>query len=74
MAEYIIYAASIIVFFTINMHIFRALNIDQNFKANHEFQIKAAYIIFSLALAHILAEMVLKLYGWINVAIDIINR
>ncbi|HKL95389.1 MAG TPA: DUF1146 family protein [Haploplasma sp.] len=70
MGEYIIYFASLILFFTLNMQIFRSLNIDKYFKPNSHFQVKAAYIIFSLALAHILASIILKFLDWILVAIN----
>lgn len=58
------------IFFAIVFRILRALNIDKHFKANHIWEIKGAYIIFSLVIAHLLTTIILRFYDW---AILIIN-
>lgn len=64
MLELIIYIASLFVFFAINLRILRAVNLPKAFKANHIWEIKAAYFIIALALAHLLSGVILKLVEW----------
>lgn len=67
MIDLVVYFILLIMFFTINFNILRALNFENIFKKNHIWQIKAAYIILSLAFAHILAEILMKFYEWAQI-------
>ncbi|MGB0175212.1 MAG: hypothetical protein ACPF9F_02765, partial [Acholeplasmataceae bacterium] len=58
--EYIIYVSSVLVFFAINIRILRALHIENKFEKMKIWEIKAAYFIIALVIAHVLAEMMLK--------------
>ncbi|MGA0351203.1 MAG: hypothetical protein ACO3MF_00450 [Acholeplasmataceae bacterium] len=60
MIEYIIYVSSVLVFFAINIRILRALHIENKFEKMKIWEIKAAYFIIALVIAHVLAEMMLK--------------
>ncbi|HHW79804.1 MAG TPA: DUF1146 domain-containing protein [Acholeplasmataceae bacterium] len=64
MLELIIYVASLFVFFAIVLRILKAVNLPKAFKANHIWEIKAAYFIISLALAHLLTEVILRFVEW----------
>lgn len=70
MVEFIIYGVFLVIFFAITFKVLKALNIEKNFKTNHVWEIKAAYIIFSLISAHLLAEIVLKFYEWATLIIN----
>lgn len=61
MIEYIIYVSSVLIFFAINIRILRALHIENKFEKMKLWEIKAAYFIISLVIAHLLAEMMLKI-------------
>ena len=64
MFEYGIYFISLLTFFTVVFKVLRSINIENIFKKNHVFQIKLTYILISLVIAHIIAEIILKFYGW----------
>lgn len=66
MIEYIIYIASMMIFFYINLRILQGLHIEKKFEKMRIWEIKAAYFIISLAVAHILSEMVLTITDIIN--------
>ena len=67
MIDYIIYIASMMIFFYINLRILQGLHIEKKFENMRIWEIKAAYFMISLAVAHILSEMVLKITDIINV-------
>ncbi|WP_026391520.1 DUF1146 family protein [Haploplasma modicum] len=67
MIDLVAYFILLILFFAINFNVLKALNIENFFKKNHVWQIKAAYIILSLAFAHILAEILMKFYEWAQI-------
>lgn len=64
MTEFIIYGVFLVLFFALSFKVLKALNLEANFKKNHVWEIKVAYIIFSLAIAHLLTGIVLKFYEW----------
>ena len=66
MIDYIIYIASMMIFFYINLRILQGLHIEKKFEKMRIWEIKAAYFIISLAVAHILSEMVLTITDIIN--------
>lgn len=66
----ITYFAFLIVFFAITFKVLRALHIETKFKKNHIWEIKVAYIIISLVVAHLLSEIILKAFDWINLIIN----
>jgi hypothetical protein len=59
--DYIIYVTAICIVFYINLKILHALHIEKKFEKMKLWEIKAAYFIVSLAVAHLIAEMLLKL-------------
>lgn len=61
MIDYIIYVTAICIVFYINLKILHALHIEKKFEKMRLWEIKAAYFIMSLAVAHLIAEMLLKL-------------
>lgn len=61
MIDYIIYVTAICIVFYINLKILHALHIEKKFEKMKLWEIKAAYFILSLAVAHLIAEMLLKL-------------
>lgn len=61
MIDYIIYVTAICIVFYINLKILHALHIEKKFEKMKLWEIKAAYFIMSLAVAHLIAEMLLKL-------------
>lgn len=69
MYRLITYFASLIFFFAVAFKVLRALNLENAFKKNKVWEIQAAYILFSLVIAHILSEIVLKAYEWVEFAI-----
>jgi len=58
--DYIIYVSSVLIFFAINMRILRALHLENKFEKMKLWEIKAAYFIIALVIAHVLAEMMLR--------------
>lgn len=67
MAELIIYFTSLVLFFILVFKVLRAINIENIFKSDRIFEIKAFYFIVSIAVAHILSEVILKLYSWMMI-------
>ncbi len=61
MIEYVIYITSFLVFFFINLKILHALHIEKKFEKMKLWEIKAAYFIIALVIAHVLSEMMLKI-------------
>lgn len=66
MIDYIIYVTAICIVFYINLKILHALHIEKKFEKMKLWEIKAAYFILSLAVAHLIAEMLLKLTEILN--------
>lgn len=60
--EQIIYFMSLILFFAINLRILGALHIENKFEKFKIWEIKAAYFLISLGLAHMLAEIMVRFY------------
>jgi len=58
--EQIIYFTSIIIFFMIALRILRALHIENKFEKYQIWEIKAAYFLFALIIAHNLAEIMVR--------------
>ncbi len=63
----IIYFMSLIIFFAIVLRILKALHIEEKFEKMKLWEIKAAYFLLSLIAAHMLAEIMVKLSGLLNV-------
>ncbi len=61
MIEYILYITSMLVFFFINLRILQALHIENKFEKMKLWEIKTAYFIISLVIAHVLSEMILRI-------------
>ena len=64
MLELIIYIVSLFIFFAINLRVLKAVNLPNAFKTNHIWEIKAAYFLIALAIAHLLSGVILKLVEW----------
>lgn len=45
------------------IHILNASNLEKLFKPNHIWQIRSAYVVLSLGFAHLLAEMVVRIFN-----------
>ena len=58
--ESIIYFTSLVLFFAINLRIIGALHIEDKFEKFKIWEIKAAYFLISLGLAHVLAEIMVR--------------
>jgi hypothetical protein len=58
--EPIIYFTSLVIFFAINLRILGALHIENKFEKFKIWEIKAAYFLISLGLAHMLAEVMVR--------------
>jgi uncharacterized membrane protein YwzB len=61
MIEYIVYVTSLLVFFTINLKVLQALHIERKFEKMKLWEIKTAYFIVSLTVAHLLSDMMVRL-------------
>lgn len=61
MIDYVIYMSSLLIFFFINLKILNALHIESKFEKMRLWEIKAAYFIVALLVAHVLSEMMLKI-------------
>ncbi|MDR2822628.1 MAG: DUF1146 family protein [Acholeplasmatales bacterium] len=59
----LIYFLALIFFFVISFKVFSSIHIENEFNKNKVFEIKAAYVLLSLAVAHLLADMILKISG-----------
>jgi hypothetical protein len=66
MLEQLIYFSSLFIFFAINLRILRALHIENKFEKFKIWEIKAAYFLVSLALAHLLAEIMVKFSNFLD--------
>jgi hypothetical protein len=64
--DYIIYVTAICVVFYINLKILHALHIEKKFEKMKLWEIRAAYFIISLAVAHLIADMLLRLTEVLN--------
>lgn len=56
----LIYFTSLIIFFAVALRILRALHIENKFEKFKMWEIKAAYFLLSLIMAHMLAEVMVK--------------
>jgi hypothetical protein len=63
----IIYFMSLIIFFAIVLRILKALHIEEKFEKMKLWEMKAAYFLLALIAAHMLAEIMVKLSGLLNV-------
>ncbi|MGB0202730.1 MAG: hypothetical protein ACPGJL_00730 [Acholeplasmataceae bacterium] len=61
MIEYILYITSMLVFFFINLRILQALHIENKFEKMKLWEIKTAYFMIALVIAHVLSEMILRI-------------
>jgi hypothetical protein len=61
MIEYILYITSMFIFFFINLRILQALHIENKFEKMKIWEIKTAYFIIALVIAHVLSEMILRI-------------
>jgi uncharacterized membrane protein YwzB len=59
----IIYAVLLIGFFLICFKVFSKIHIESLFQKGAIFEIRAFYIIISLVVAHLLSEIVIRLFG-----------
>ena len=59
--EEMIYFVSLVVFFALSLRILKALHIESKFEKFKLWEIKAAYFLLSLILAHMLAEVMLRI-------------
>ncbi|AUD62384.1 hypothetical protein BK010_01845 [Tenericutes bacterium MO-XQ] len=66
MLEQLIYFSSLFIFFAINLRILRALHIENKFEKFKIWEIKAAYFLVSLGLAHLLAEIMVKFSNFLD--------
>jgi hypothetical protein len=62
--DYIIYVSAICIVFYVK--ILHALQIEKKFEKMKLWEIKAAYFIISLAVAHLIADMLLRLTEVLN--------
>lgn len=58
--EHIIYFSALFIFFAINLRILRAIHFENKFEKNKLWEIKAAYFLTALAIAHLLAEIIVR--------------
>ncbi len=66
MLEQLIYFSSLFIFFAINLRTLRALHIENKFEKFKIWEIKAAYFLVSLGLAHLLAEIMVKFSNFLD--------
>lgn len=57
----LIYFVSLMVFFALSLRILRALHIENKFEKFKIWEIKAAYFLVALVMAHLLSEVMVKL-------------
>ncbi|MFP4177586.1 MAG: hypothetical protein ACLFTZ_02370 [Acholeplasmataceae bacterium] len=57
MFEDLIYFTSLLIFFAINLRVLRALHIEKKFEKMKIWEIKTAYFLVALVVAHLLAEI-----------------
>lgn len=58
--EIYVYFASLIIFFGISLRILQALHIENKFEKMKLWEIKTAYFLLALIIAHFLAEIMVK--------------
>lgn len=66
MIEYIVYVTALLVFFTINLKILQALHIERKFEKMKLWEIKTAYFIVALTVAHLLADMMVRITQFVE--------
>lgn len=59
--EELIYFTSLIIFFAISMRVLGALHIENKFEKFKIWEIKAAYFLIALVMAHLLSEIMVEL-------------
>lgn len=57
----LIYFVSLIIFFAVSLRVLRALHIENKFEKFKIWEIKAAYFLLALVMAHLLSEVMVKL-------------
>ncbi len=66
MFEDLIYFSSLLIFFAINLRILRALHIENKFEKMKIWEIRTAYFLIALVVAHLLAEIMVHVSGILN--------
>jgi uncharacterized membrane protein YwzB len=61
MIEYVLYVSSLFIVFYINLRILHAIRIEQKFEKMKLWEIRAAYFMISIAIAHLISDMLLRL-------------
>jgi hypothetical protein len=61
-----VYFVSLIIFFTINLRILRALHIENKFEKMKIWEIKTAIFLIALIVAHMLAEIMVRFSSLMN--------
>lgn len=56
----IVYFTSLVIFFTINTRILRAIHFENKFEKMKLWEIKTAYFLIALIVAHILSEIMVR--------------
>lgn len=67
MFEDLIYFSSLFIFFAINLRILRALHIENKFEKMKIWEIKTAYFLIALVMAHLLAEIMVRVSDLVNI-------
>ncbi len=68
MIEQIIYFASLLIFFAVNLRILQALHIEKKFEKMKIWEIKTAFFLLALISAHMLAEIMVRFSKLFNLA------
>ena len=61
--EQVIYVVGVVFFFAVSLRILMALHLEKNFQKFKIWEIKMAYVIIALVLAHNLAEFMVRIIG-----------
>lgn len=67
MFEDLIYFSSLFIFFAINLRILRALHIENKFEKMKIWEIRTAYFLIALVVAHLLAEIMVHVSDLVNI-------
>jgi len=67
MIRLLVYFCSLLTFFMIIFHLLRASKFENIFKKNKAAEIKISYILLSFITSHLLSEIVLRFYDWIEI-------
>lgn len=67
--EAIIYVIIFVTFLCLVFYVLRATRLEEAFKQGHIFEIRAAYLILSIALAYLLTEFVYRLLSLSGVSL-----